>query len=133
MSSRSFSFVHVADLHLDSPLKGITAKNPAIADPLRSATFRAFDALIDLCIEREVQFLWWPATYMIEKNEAFAPSSGFTTGWSGSRKKTLRPMWSTATTTLTTAGLPHSRIRPRSTYSATGRRIDTFSRGKGRL
>ncbi len=57
MSSRSFSFVHVADLHLDSPFKGITAKNPAIADPLRSATFRAFDALIDLCIERDVQFL----------------------------------------------------------------------------
>ena len=57
MNSRSFSFVHVADLHLDSPFKGITAKNPAIADPLRSATFQAFDALIDLCIEREVQFL----------------------------------------------------------------------------
>jgi DNA repair exonuclease SbcCD nuclease subunit len=57
MSSRSFSFVHVADLHLDSPFKGITAKNPAISDPLRSATFQAFDALIDLCIEREVQFL----------------------------------------------------------------------------
>ncbi len=57
MSSRSFSFIHVADLHLDSPFKGITAKNAAIADPLRSATFRAFDALIDLCIERAVQFL----------------------------------------------------------------------------
>ena len=57
MSGRSFSFVHVADLHLDSPFKGITAKNPALADPLRSATFQAFDALIDLCIERGVQFL----------------------------------------------------------------------------
>ncbi len=55
--SRSFSFVHVADLHLDSPFKGVTAKNPAMADRLRSATFHAFDALIDLCIEREVQFL----------------------------------------------------------------------------
>ncbi len=57
MSSRSFSFVHVADLHLDSPFKGVTAKNPTVADPLRSATFQAFDALIDLCIERAVQFL----------------------------------------------------------------------------
>ncbi len=57
MGGASFTFVHVADLHLDSPFKGVTAKNPAIASALRSATFQAFDALIDLCIEKEVQFL----------------------------------------------------------------------------
>lgn len=52
-----FSFVHAADLHLDSPFQGITAESPAIAEALRSSTFEAYDALIDLCIEHGVQFL----------------------------------------------------------------------------
>jgi DNA repair exonuclease SbcCD nuclease subunit len=52
-----FSFVHAADLHMDSPFKGITADNPAIADSLCSATFDAFNALIDLCIQKQIQFL----------------------------------------------------------------------------
>jgi len=54
---RPFSFIHAADLHLDSPFKGITADNPAIADSVSSATFDAFNALIDLCIQKQVEFL----------------------------------------------------------------------------
>ena len=53
----SFTFVHAADLHLDSPFKGTTANNPAIADALRSATFRAYHSLIGLCVERKAAFL----------------------------------------------------------------------------
>ena len=34
-----FSFVHAADLHLDSPFRGITAESQTVADTLRSATF----------------------------------------------------------------------------------------------
>ena len=53
----SFSFVHAADLHLDSPFEGITAQSERVAGALRSATFEAYDALIRLCIDREVDFL----------------------------------------------------------------------------
>jgi DNA repair protein SbcD/Mre11 len=53
----SFSFIHAADLHLDSPFKGITTDSKSIGDALRSATFDTFNALIDLCIQSEVQFL----------------------------------------------------------------------------
>jgi len=53
----AFSFVHAADLHLDSPFRGVTAKSPIIAELLRSATFEAYSSLIDLCIENRVQFL----------------------------------------------------------------------------
>lgn len=53
----SFSFVHAADLHLDSPFKGVTAESPAIATSLHSATFEAYNSLIDLCIEKQVHFL----------------------------------------------------------------------------
>jgi len=52
-----FSFVHAGDLHLDSPFKGVTAQSPAVAEALRSATFDAFDALVQLCIDKGVRFL----------------------------------------------------------------------------
>ncbi len=47
-ASVPFSFVHCADLHLDSPFEGIHAAAPAIAAVLREATFTAFDRIIDL-------------------------------------------------------------------------------------
>lgn len=53
----SFSFVHAADLHLDSPFRGVTAESPAIAGSLHLATFEVYNSLIDLCIEKQVQFL----------------------------------------------------------------------------
>ena len=53
----SFSFIHAADLHLDSPFRGVTAESPAIAELLQSATFDVYNSLIDLCIEKQVQFL----------------------------------------------------------------------------
>ncbi len=52
-----FKFVHAADLHLDSPFRGITAESETVAETLRSATFDAYDALITLCIERRADFL----------------------------------------------------------------------------
>ncbi|MCX5814031.1 MAG: DNA repair exonuclease [Proteobacteria bacterium] len=53
----SFSFIHAADLHLDSPFKGITTDSKSIGNTLRSATFDAFNTLIDLCIAEQVRFL----------------------------------------------------------------------------
>lgn len=54
---RPFSFVHAADLHIDSPFRGVTADSPAVAEALYSSTFRAFDVLIDATLEREANFL----------------------------------------------------------------------------
>ncbi len=50
-------FVHAADLHLDSPFKGMRAVSPAIAGPLREATFNTFDRIVDLCISEQVDAL----------------------------------------------------------------------------
>lgn len=52
-----FSFIHCADLHLDSPFEGIHALEPQIAAVLRDATFKAFDRVIDLAISERVDFL----------------------------------------------------------------------------
>lgn len=52
-----FCFVHAADLHLDSPFRGVTAQDRAVAQALRRATFDAFEALVRLCIDRRADFL----------------------------------------------------------------------------
>ncbi|MDO9537653.1 MAG: DNA repair exonuclease [Thermoplasmata archaeon] len=53
----SFKFIHAADLHLDSPFKGISEIDPAIQQELAEATFKSFDKIIELCIEEKVDFL----------------------------------------------------------------------------
>jgi len=40
-------FIHTADIHLDSPLKGLEAHEDAPVDEIRGATRRAFDNLIE--------------------------------------------------------------------------------------
>ena len=50
-------FIHTADIHLDSPLKGLEAHEDAPVKEIRGATRRAFDNLIDLAIEEEVDFV----------------------------------------------------------------------------
>jgi DNA repair protein SbcD/Mre11 len=53
----SFTFVHAADLHLDSPFRGVSILDPSIVNTLRDSTFNAYRSLIDLCIERQAAFL----------------------------------------------------------------------------
>ncbi|HEY9039057.1 MAG TPA: DNA repair exonuclease [Roseovarius sp.] len=47
-------FLHVADLHLDSPLKTQAARNPAMADRLRGASRQVLARLVDAAIEERV-------------------------------------------------------------------------------
>ena len=55
MTGQNFSFLHAADLHLDSPLRGLDAEAPA--DRIRGATRRALTNLVDLALERQVAFV----------------------------------------------------------------------------
>jgi DNA repair exonuclease SbcCD nuclease subunit len=50
-------FVHAADLHLDSPLRGLGAYDGAPVERVREATRRAFHNLIDLCLRESAAFL----------------------------------------------------------------------------
>jgi DNA repair exonuclease SbcCD nuclease subunit len=52
-----FCFVHAADLHLDTPFKGIGETAPSVAVALREASLEAFDNLVTLCLERKAAFL----------------------------------------------------------------------------
>ena len=50
-------FVHAADLHLDSPLCGLPRYDGAPLEAIRGATRRAFENLIDLCLEEGASLL----------------------------------------------------------------------------
>lgn len=50
-------FIHAADIHLDSPLNGLSAYPDAPAEQLRSATRTAFSELVDLAISEETDFM----------------------------------------------------------------------------
>ena len=52
-----FRFVHAADLHIDSPFKGLREVNPAIAERLRESTYDAFKQLVTFSIESRADFL----------------------------------------------------------------------------
>ncbi len=47
-------FLHCADLHLDSPLRGLSRYENAPVDQVRNAARRSFDSLVSLAIEEKV-------------------------------------------------------------------------------
>jgi DNA repair protein SbcD/Mre11 len=53
----SFRFIHCADLHIDSPLRGLEADPDAPIDRIRSATRDAFVALVSYAIANRVDFV----------------------------------------------------------------------------
>jgi DNA repair exonuclease SbcCD nuclease subunit len=54
---RSFCFIHAADLHLDTPFKGMHEVAPFVAAALREASLAAFDEITELAIAREAAFI----------------------------------------------------------------------------
>jgi DNA repair exonuclease SbcCD nuclease subunit len=52
-----FKFIHTADLHLDSPLRGLSRYEGSPADRIRSATRRALENLVQLAVEEKTAFV----------------------------------------------------------------------------
>jgi len=52
-----FKFIHAADIHLDSPLRGLSRYESAPAQSIRNACRRAFENLVEFAIEEKVAFV----------------------------------------------------------------------------
>ncbi len=52
-----FRFIHAADIHLDSPLTGLAGIEGRVAERIRSAPRAAFEALIEMAIQDQVDFV----------------------------------------------------------------------------
>jgi exonuclease SbcD len=53
----NFTFIHAADIHLDSPLHGLSKKDEAFSQLVRGATRKAFSNVVDLAIEEAAAFV----------------------------------------------------------------------------
>ncbi len=54
---KKIRFIHTADLHLDTPFKGLASWNMNLAGRLKDATFKSFGKIIDSCLDEDVDFL----------------------------------------------------------------------------
>ncbi|MBB3236824.1 metallophosphoesterase family protein [Phyllobacterium endophyticum] len=52
-----FRFIHTADIHLDSPLRSLSLRDPDLAGLIGDATRQALIAIVDLCLEEQVHAL----------------------------------------------------------------------------
>ncbi|MBA8879105.1 metallophosphoesterase family protein [Phyllobacterium myrsinacearum] len=52
-----FRFIHTADIHLDSPLRSLSLRDPNLGSLIGDATRQALIAIIDLCLEEQVNAL----------------------------------------------------------------------------
>lgn len=52
-----FRFIHTADIHLDSPLRSLSLRDPDLADLIGDATRQALIVIVDLCLEKQVNAL----------------------------------------------------------------------------
>lgn len=53
----TFSFLHAADLHLDTPFHGIAAESPEVRDLLVEASLKCWDSLVSAAILHRVAFV----------------------------------------------------------------------------
>jgi len=52
-----FTFLHAADIHLDSPLKGLEQYEGAPVEEIRNASRRALDCLVQTAVDEQVAFV----------------------------------------------------------------------------
>lgn len=52
-----FRFVHTADLHLDSPLRSLALRHPALAERVGTASRQVLTRIVDLCLAEAVDAL----------------------------------------------------------------------------
>src|SRR5947208_2347353 len=53
----SVRFIHAADLHLDSPFRGLADATPKLRDKLQAATLGALERVVSHTIESKADFL----------------------------------------------------------------------------
>lgn len=54
---KKITFIHAADLHLDSPLVGLKSLPKGIFERIQQASFQSFSTIVDHALEKQVDFL----------------------------------------------------------------------------
>lgn len=75
--NNSLTFIHAADLHLDSPFRGLTSLPETIYDEVKNSTFTALDHLVHVAIEKNVDFVLFVGDIFDEANRSIRAQMKF--------------------------------------------------------
>ncbi len=73
-------FIHCADLHIDSPFKGISKYNERLAEVLNDSTFRSFENIVDYAISEKVDFVLFAGDIYDGENKSLRAQIRFNEG-----------------------------------------------------
>ena len=73
----NIKFIHAADLHLDTPFSGLSNLNQKLADRLKDATFASYKNIIDLAINKNVDFVVISGDIFDSKNKSLSAQLKF--------------------------------------------------------
>ncbi|HLS67475.1 MAG TPA: DNA repair exonuclease [Pseudogracilibacillus sp.] len=73
----SLTFLHAADVHLDSPFRGLTSLPEAIYDEVKNSTFTTLDHLVHVAIEKNVDFILFVGDVFDEANRSIRAQMKF--------------------------------------------------------
>ncbi|MBN2481142.1 MAG: DNA repair exonuclease [Bacteroidales bacterium] len=73
-------FIHTADLHLDTPFKGLASWNRELAVRLQDATFHSYEKIIAICITEKVDFLIISGDIFDSESKSLAAQLRFVSG-----------------------------------------------------
>jgi exonuclease SbcD len=73
----SLRFIHAADLHLDSPFRGLANTAPRLREELQAATLGAFERIVDHTIQSKADFLVLAGDLYDSKDRSLRALVGF--------------------------------------------------------
>lgn len=74
---KELRFMHIADLHLDSPFVGLKHLPPFIFQQMKDSTFKSLTKLVTVAITEKIDFLLIAGDIYDEKNTKYPCSSTF--------------------------------------------------------
>ena len=70
-------FIHTADLHLDSPFKGLKRVHPHLYEDVYQSTFQAFNNIVNKALEEQVDFMLISGDIYDEENQSVKAQAYF--------------------------------------------------------
>ena len=70
-------FIHTADLHLDSPFKGLKRVHPHLYGDVYQSTFQAFNNIVNKALEEQVDFILISGDIYDEENQSVKAQAYF--------------------------------------------------------
>jgi DNA repair exonuclease SbcCD nuclease subunit len=78
---RQVSFIHAADLHLDTPFSGLAHTPDVIFEDIRESTFKAFENLVAAAIDKHVDFVLLAGDLFDHENQSLKAQVRLRTGF----------------------------------------------------